>query len=336
MKLKLIGIIAFGVMLLQGCGKKEQATSIAGWERYQDPYFKVTFTYPKGWHVVAEGGKVSLYTSESSVQKFFDPTMKGSEDGAQLVVYYERMDTVRSLESYADEIKSSLSSSGFVIKAVEPATIEGNPASKITYSGRFEGGSKLQAVRVVTIKDTLAYIATYAAFNDFFTPNAAVIDSFIASAQLPKPKSASTAVDPSIPSTEYEKFSNAVLDISYPNNFEIAIPQPKGEVQFSLQIKGYRQDCFIVIDQRPAKNLTVEKVYDQNAKSFKPISKGETTIDGVKALFVNYSAMKNTESRAYFIVKNDKFYRVIMNYYQPSKKDLLPAFEKTVASLHIK
>lgn len=336
MKLKLIGIIAIGIVALQGCGKKEGATSIAGWERFQDPYFKVTFTHPKGWHTVTEGGKVSFYTSEGSVQKFFDPTMKGSEEGAQLVVSYERMDTLQSLESYADEIKTSLSSAGFVIKTVEPATFEGNPATKITYSGKFEGGSKLQAVRVVTIKDTVVYSATYAAFNDFFTPNAAVIDSFLASAQLAKPKAASTAADPNIPSAEYEKFSNPVLDISYPNNFEIAIPQPKGEVQFSLQIKGYRQDCFIVIDGRPAKGLTVEKVYEQNAKSFKPTSKGETTIDGAKALYVNYSAMKNTESRAYFIVKNDKFYRVIMNYYQPSKKDLLPAFEKTIASLHIK
>ncbi|MBI3579309.1 MAG: hypothetical protein HY089_07875, partial [Ignavibacteriales bacterium] len=84
MKLKLIGIIAIGIVTLQGCGKKEGATSIAGWERYQDPYFKVSFTHPKGWHTVTEGGKVSFYTSEGSVQKFFDPTMKGSEEGAQL------------------------------------------------------------------------------------------------------------------------------------------------------------------------------------------------------------------------------------------------------------
>jgi hypothetical protein len=38
----------------------------------------------------------------------------------------------------------------------------------------------------------------------------------------------------------------------------------------------------------------------------------------------------------YFVVKNDKFYRIIFNYYEPAKKDFLPAFEKSIASLRIK
>ena len=45
---------------------------------------------------------------------------------------------------------------------------------------------------------------------------------------------------------------------------------------------------------------------------------------------------KDVASRAYFVVKNDKIYRVIFNYYAPAKKDFLPAFEKSVASIRIK
>jgi hypothetical protein len=124
--------------------------------------------------------------------------------------------------------------------------------------------------------------------------------------------------------------------VSYPNNFETVSPPPTGEVQFMLQIQGYRQDSNILIDVRPAKKLTVDKVVEQNAKLFKVTSKGETTIDGLKAPYLIYSPAKEIERRVYFVVKNDKVYRIILTYYQPDRKVYLPAFEKAVASIRIK
>jgi hypothetical protein len=46
--------------------------------------------------------------------------------------------------------------------------------------------------------------------------------------------------------------------------------------------------------------------------------------------------MKDVQSRVYFLVKNDKFYRVIVNYYVPMRSAYLPAFEKTIGSLVVK
>ena len=59
-------------------------------------------------------------------------------------------------------------------------------------------------------------------------------------------------------------------------------------------------------------------------------------IDGLKAYYLNYSPSRDIESRAYFTVKNDHVYRILFNYFQPLRKDFLPTFEKTVASIHIK
>lgn len=335
-QLKTFFIVVCAVAAMSmGCSKKPTAANITEWGVYQDPYFKVNFSYPTGWHVVSEGGKVSLFSTQGAVQKFFDPMSK-AEEGAQLVVMYEKMDSVKTLEAYVDELKNDLTSAGFVIKSTEPAALEGTPAMKISYSGKFDADTKLESTRIISMKDSVVYTATYAGFNDFYTSYTAVLDSFVASARLPKPKTATASADPSIPSAEFEKFSNVVLDISYPNNFEVSVPQPKGEVQFSLLVQGYRQDSNILLDVRPAKGLSVEKVVEQNAKFFKPTSKGETTIEGMKTPFLNYSLARGTESRVYFIVKNDKVYRVIFNYYQPAKKDFLPVFEKVVASLHIK
>jgi hypothetical protein len=220
------------------------------------------------------------------------------------------------------------------VKAVESTTIEGTPASRIIYSGSFDDRTGIQAARTLAIKDSVLYTVTFAGFNDYYEPYTAVLDTFLATAELPKPKAAQ--VDPSLPSPEFDSFSNDILSISYPNNFTTAVPESKGEVQFTLQVQGYRKDSNILVDVRPAKKLTVEKVFDQNAKFFKPTSKGETTIDGLKAPYINYSPTKGIESRVYFAVKNDKIYRVIFNYHQPLKKDFLPAFEESIASIRIK
>jgi len=331
---RLLTISTLGLLLLIGCSKKPMTADIAGWEHFQDPYFKVQFTIPQGWQKVTEGTKVSFYTSQDALQKFYDPTAQAGKDGAQISVKYEKVDTLKPLETYMDDLKNDLTASGYTVHSVEPSKIEDALASTISYSGRFDEKNKISVIRTLAIKDSMLYTVSYEAFNDFFEPYKVVVDSFFASVQLPKPKVVPT--NPAIPSTEFDKFSNSILDVSYPNNFETVSPPPTGEVQFMLQIQGYRQDSNILIDVRPAKKLTVDKVVEQNAKLFKVTSKGETTIDGLKAPYLIYSPAKEIERRVYFVVKNDKVYRIILTYYQPDRKVYLPAFEKAVASIRIK
>lgn len=334
MKYRLLGIALVIVVGLTGCSKKAPLPPIKEWDKNQDPYFKVQFDYPKGWFKSGESGKMTFTSSEAAATKFSDPTSREAPDGAQIMVSYERVDTLKPLEAYVEEERGDLGSSGYNLKPVEHVTIDGSPALKFGYAGRVTEKTVLEAVRVVTLKDTVLYKATFWAFNEYFAPWTAVIDTFVATAVLPRAKAAK--VDESIPSTTYETLDNAVLSISYPNNFNPTMPAPKGDVQFIMMLGGYRNDSNILIDVRPAKKLTVEKVIDQVSKSYKPTSTGSATIDGLKAPFLNYSTSKGVASRAYFVVKNDKIYRIIFNYYEPAKKDFLPAFEKSVASIRIK
>jgi hypothetical protein len=87
---------------------------------------------------------------------------------------------------------------------------------------------------------------------------------------------------------------------------------------------------------RAAQGLSIDKVVEQNSKSIKATSRGEGRIDGMRAPYFVYSPMKNIRSRIYFVVKNDKFYRIIMNYYTPMENDFLPAFEKIIGSIRLK
>jgi len=334
MSYRLLTLVLFVSVILGGCAKKPPEANIAEWQKFEDPYFKVHFTVPAAWHRITEGTKVNFYSSEAAVQKFYDPTAKDVEDGAQLSVMYERLDTVKPLEVYVQDLRNELTVAGYTVKSVEPISIEGNPATKVTYGGQFDERTKIDVARTLTVKDSMLYTATLSGFNNYFEPCKAVLDSFIATAELPKPKE--KPADPSMPSLEYDTFSNDILSIAYPNNFEPVVPPPSGEVQFVLQILGYRKDSNMMLDVRPAKKLTVEKVVEQNEKFFKPTSRGETKIDGLKAPYLNYSPARDIESRAYFVVKNDKVYRIILNYHRPSKQTYLPAFEKSVASVRIK
>ena len=239
-------------------------------------------------------------------------------------------------DAIVDAYRAELTASQFAIKSVDPATLDGTPARKITFGGAYSKDTKIRTTRVYALKDTMLYIVEYAAYNDFYDACSAARDSMISSLRLPQPVSASRAANPALPSEVYDTFDNYVLRVSYPDNFTTATVKPKGAVQFSLDIKGYRQDCNIRVDIMPSKNLTVDKVVEQNLKFYMPTSRGETKIDGQRALYLNYRPAKDVDSRAYFFVKGDKVVRSIFNMYAPMRADFVPAFEKTIGSLHIK
>lgn len=323
------------MVLVLGCAKAPEPVTVEAWERYQEQYFKANFSYPRGWHLLSEGNKVSVFSSPEVVDKFYDPTAKG-KIGIQLMVSFEKMDTVKTLDEYVAFWKDELASIGFKIESTESKTIDGSPAAQVHYGGRFDERTKLEVVRAVTIKDTTLYVVHYGAFNELFAPNRFLFDSLLASVTLYKPKPAGTGTEELKPSAVFIEFSNKYLQISHPDNFETFFPPPKGGSEFSLELRGYRKDCTIHIDVLPAKGLSLEKVVEQNQKFYKSARRGKMTIDGTPAVYLNYTPTKGVESRVYFLVKNDRVYRMIFNIYQSLKKDYLPAFENTIASVRVK
>ena len=80
----------------------------------------------------------------------------------------------------------------------------------------------------------------------------------------------------------------------------------------------------------------MDKVFDQNKGKFKPKSTKDAKIDGLDAKYLTYTPEPKVEGRAYFVVKNDKVYRLVVTWYQPMADDYVPVFEKAIASLKIK
>jgi hypothetical protein len=330
-----LGVLFLLLAIVPGCKKTVEPVKIAEWDRYADPVYKLSFNHPKGWTMMSDPGRIKFYSSAEAAEKFFDPTSK-KQEGVELIVSRDKAETLPTLDDYMASYKKDLTASGFRIAAEEAKKLDGVDAKSITYSGAYAADAKVKTTRVVTIKDSMIFFVQYSAFNDLYDPYKAVFDTVMASFRLPKPKTAEELANPAKPSDEFTTFDNFAVKISHPDNFDAATPKPKAPSTFSLELKGYRQDCSIRIDILPAKGLTVEKVFEQNQKFFKAYGKGESKIDGLKALYCTYSPAKSIESRAYFVVKNDKVIRSILNYYQPMKADFLPAFERSIGSLKIK
>jgi hypothetical protein len=240
-----------------------------------------------------------------------------------------------------EDFKNTKTSEGFSVGPIEDAKIEGLDAKKVTYYGAYDEQTKIKAVFMTTMKDSTIYYLQYAAFNDFYDPYIFVFDSVLSSLRLPRKVVIEKGVDPAIPVAQTDRFSDDYIQLEYPANFATADVPKKGDIVSSVRFignrDGSRQDCTIDIDIRPAKKLTLDKVVAQNSKFFNVTSRGETRISGEKSVFLNYNPkVRNVASRIYFVVKNDRIYRIILNYYVPMKKDFLPAFEKVVASIRLK
>ncbi len=326
-------LIIFLVVIIIGCAKKQEVW-ITEWEKFQDPYLRISFVHPRNWLLQQEGSTISFYSSPEALVKFNPYSVEG-KDAARIMVIVQK-DSLNSLEENARLVASDLNTSGFEVSPTEEIEMANTTSKRIHYRGALDTKNIIEGDQVLALRDSMLYVVKYEAFNKLYTAHRAALDSVIHSIRLPAPKVVAKDVDPSIPSEETEVFENEYLKITYPANFTPSSPSFKEPIVFSLDLMGYRKDSYIHVDVMPSQGLSSEKVVEQNAKFFKETSRGQAVIDGVPTTYLNYSPMRDIQSRVYFLVKDDKIYRIIFNYYQPMKSVFLPVFEKTVNSLAVK
>ncbi|MBN1398276.1 MAG: hypothetical protein JXA06_09630 [Bacteroidetes bacterium] len=339
MKSKIFFILIAAAVLISGCSDK--TVEVKEWVQYQDQFFRVSFNYPQGWIVVPEPTKIVASSSGEAAEKFFDRDPRKA-DGVQVVIASERSDTLQDYADYVSSFKALKVSEGYKVSEIEDAKLDGLDAKKVTFSGLVAENTRMKAVLIATLKDSTIYYVQYSAFNEMYEPYKPIFDTILTTIVLPQKVIIPKGVNPAIPVDQTEKYSDSFIQLEYPANFGSNGLSPKGDilsaVRFAGNREGMRNDCSIDIDIRPAKGLALQKVVEQNSKFFNPKSRGETNISGEKSIYLNYNPprVKNIDSRVYFIVKNDKIYRIILNYYAPMRKDFLPPFEKVVASIRLK
>jgi hypothetical protein len=333
--LKKVLLVLLILVLLMACAKKAEVITVSGWEKFDDFISKIAFSYPRGWTVNQDQTGVSVYSAPEVVSRFTDLTPVGP-DGVRLVVSRTRMDSLTTFDQYVDKMRDDLSVSGYEVKPIENKILATVPGKSFECSGYLDNRNKLSSLRIFALKDTMLYTAYYEGFNKSYALNKFVLDTLLNSLKFSEAAPRVVAGDPAMPSSNFTDFNNSFLSLRYPDNFDLTTPAAKPPAEFSLDIKGYRQDSYVHLDIIPAKGLAPEKVVEQNSKFYRSVSRGSVAIDGVQTTYLDYRPVKDINSRVYFLVKNDRIFRVIFNYYAPMKEKYLATFEKVVSSIKVK
>ncbi len=331
---RVLGVAAIAVvlgMLLFGCGGKKTVTPvpIGEMQEYRDPFYGFHLQFPKGWANSSEAGKTRIYNSLEGGQRFMDPT-GNLPDGAMISVDVTRT-TMPGRER--DSIIAELKNPGYTMTPEVGATIGGMAATTVNYTATFSKQSKTEGTHFFVQLDTLFYDILFSGFGDQYALNKMIFDSVARSFQFPKP--VEKGRDPTLPSESFTDYDAKILSLQYPENFNF-VEVPKGNNELAFKIGGVRQDCSIQIIVFGAKGLTVEKVVEQNKAKYPGASQGKATISGQPALTLTYTPARDVERRVYFVVKNDKVYRLIMDWFKPQRTEYLAAYDKVIQSIKIK
>lgn len=326
-------LLLSGVLLLlviAGCGgeKKMEPVKVGEMDFYKDPGFGYSIQYPKGWIVNAEVGRAGFYSAQDVDKKFLDPTGQ-FPDGVAIAVTIIR---TAGLDS-ARKIMDDMTKSGFVVSKPDSVTLGGKTGLRYSYTGMYTRTVKESGQHIYLAADTVVYDIKTAGFGGYYDAYKAVFDASLASLQFPKP--AVPGRDPTLPSESMSEFAGKLFALQAPDNFT-QLPATKGSNDEVMELRGKRQDCSIRIDVFGAKGLPVEKVFEQNKKGYRAAAEGKATIAGLPALTLTYAPTSTVERRFYFAVKNDKVFRITMDWYRPQREEYLKAYDQAIASLKIK
>ena len=316
-------------VLFIGCEKKLEPVQVGEMNEYKDPAYGFKIKYPKIWKSLGTTGKAVFCKSQEVANKFMDPS--SGEEGAMVktdVIPYAGKSAEELINAAKEDMKQIAE-----LGADEQVTISGKTATKVPYTIKITSKISINGFQVFVPGDTAVYMLECLGYGDQYTAHASVFDAVLKSFELPVIMARKS--DTWMASPNLETYTSNYFMMQYPENMNI-VSVPKGDKDFVMEMRADRQDCSIHIDVFGAKALTVDKVWEQNKGKYKARAKGETTIDGNKAYWVDYSLMANVTSRAYFVVKNDKVIRATLNWYTQQKDIYFPVLEKIVNSLKLK
>jgi hypothetical protein len=325
-----IGVLLVGLFVL-GCGGKKQVTPVpvGALQEYRDPQYGFHFDHPAGWVAGGEAGRPRIYNSLEAGQRFMDP-LGQYPDGVLISV--DVIKTENTAQEKASLIKE-MTTSGRVVGQETPTTLGGKPAVKVPYTANFSAKVKETGHHIYVEMDTVVYDLTFSGFGDMYASHEAIFDTVAKTFTFPR--AVEPGRDATLPSDAFTEYDAKIFTFQYPENFNFE-NAAKGNNDLALSLRGVRQDCSVQFIVFGAKGLTTEKVVDQNKAKYPGASTGKATIAGQPAITLTYSAARDVERRVYFMVKDDKVYRIILDWFKPQRSEYLAAYDKLVSSIKLK
>lgn len=332
-----IYIILLTIVVSTGCGKKsEDMAPVQPGETtvFKDQVFKFSFKAPKAWVAESVPGATTSYYSSQGTEVRFQKFTEG-EYGAKIEVGAR---DGYSKEAAIEDFKKGIE--GITFKGPEPATLEGQPALKITFTG--SGDDAYLGYRIYGNKDS---VVTYFEASTFgqkrMDKYKAVFDLAEKSVTLGyvlkmtgKMDSATMAKlkEETKPSENFTGYNGSGYSVSYPDNFNI---QATGK---GVKFEGDWRGATIIVDVIPSgNNNDLGKLAAENAKNnYGGAAVQGSTIGGENAKVINYSQVSGVGSRAYLLLKGGNLYRITINWPKELESSFRPAFEKAANSFKFK
>jgi len=323
--------VALVGLFIVGCGGQKTVTPIAVGEmqEYRDPLYGFRFQFPKEWITVGDAGRPRMYNSVEGSQRFLEP-LGTYPDGIMIAVdLYKSATPDQQKATLVEEFKSS----GRVLAPEVASTLGGKTATLVGYTASWSRQVKEEGMHLFVSLDTLLYDISYAGFGDQFAAHSLIFDAFTKSFEFPKP--VEKGRDETLPSENFTSYDAKLFTFQYPENFNF-VDVSKGNNEMALGLRGVRQDCSILFHVFGAKDLTVDKVVAQNKGKYPGAASGKATVGGLPALTLTYAPTREVERRFYFVVKDDKVYRVTMDWFKPQRQQYLATYDKVIQSIKIK
>ncbi len=326
-----IAAVAAAGLLIAGCQqeKKTEVVPVGEMAEYKDPLYGFSIKYPAEWLSSPEAGHARFFSAQEVDKKFLDP-LGAYPNGAVIEVEVTRTPTA---DDEASRLLGEMKTQGYQIISNEKKTIAEKQASVVNYKARFSTSVELSGMRILLPLDSALYDMHFAGFADVADANKLIFDASLQSFKLPKP--IVKGRDETLPSESFASYDAKLFTFEYPENFDFR-SLPKGKNEMVLGLHGKRLDCNIQFDVFSAQNLTVDKVFDQNKGKYKGASSAKTLIGGKEARYLTYSATKDVERRVYFVVKDNRVYRITLDYYKPQRQEYLAAYDKVLGSIKLK
>jgi len=329
------------VIGIVSCGKKPNAMPDPVKElktySFADATKKYSIQYPSNW-VLKEipGQTVRAFSNPNVVERF----VKFNDDGASgaEIEYSIQQLSDRTLEQVMDETKMFEAT---MYTAPVDVTVKGLTGKKITYTfdlsdGKFFGEKYFFLVdsTTVAIVDFAAFGSTFEAYKDMYSKVLSTID-FPEKVAKKVADTTKQTTEVELPSKNFRTFIGNGFSISYPDNF-FNNRSRSGGAESSINFVNNRTgrvDCNIQVDVFDAsKQNNLEKIVEDNKAKYRVSNASKTSIGGNTAYSMNYSFQKDVGSRVYFTVKNNKLYRITINWFRPDEANYLPLFMKSIDS----
>jgi hypothetical protein len=316
-------------------GKKKNIPDIKVLKEYKDPILGFGFKYPDNWYTLkSEGVNFACISSQEAANRF--ETLDEGPTGVKVIISAIQLKEGLTFDSLVKMQK-------YQVPYSQPQTVklDGVDCIKKSYSFDLSDG-KFEGEIIYGMKDPkVATIITIESFGGIFKDYQKNFDEILSTVKLAqmqqmKVDTVKKIEEQPLPSQNLAEVKGENLfSIKIPDNFDskrIKVPNSLLAYLYSGTRRADSDINIVIFDASKQKNL--DKIANDNKALMGNSNPTATSIAGQKAYVFEYSPRAKVRSRVWFVIKNDKLFRITMDWSTDEEQAYKPILEKSIGTFN--